>query len=84
MSVYQQPILTTQHAYLVMFEFLRRHYERGPSDEIGGLLGSLSLLPDGLSVDPAMMSDWQEAVATVLSAEQSPQGYHEADLQLSN
>lgn len=30
-----------------MFEFLRRHSERGPTDEVGGLLGNLSLLLDG-------------------------------------
>ena len=78
-----QPSLTAQQAYLAMFEFLRQHYERGPSDEIGGLLGSLSLLADGQPADAAMASDWQAAVTAVLSAEQSPHGYHEADLRLS-
>lgn len=48
-----QPTLTSHQAYLVMFEFLRRYYERGQSDEIGGLLGGLQLLPDGQSADPA-------------------------------
>ena len=45
--------LTQRQAYLCMFEFLRRHYERGPTDEVGGLLGNLSLLPDGQPADPA-------------------------------
>jgi len=42
-----QPTLTSHQAYLVMFEFLRQYYERGQSDEIGGLLGGLQLLSDG-------------------------------------
>ena len=74
--------LTYRQAYFVMFEFLRRHYERGPSDEIGGLLGSLSLLPDGSPADPAMWPDWEQAVAAVLTAEQLPAGYRQADLNL--
>lgn len=39
-----QQLLTPQQAYLAMFEFLCQYYERGQSDEIGGLLGALSLL----------------------------------------
>lgn len=65
-----------------MFEFLRRHYERGPTDEIGGLLGSLSLLTDGQPADSAMWFDWEEAVAAVLHAELMPEGYREADMRL--
>jgi len=78
-----EPRLSSRQAYLAMFEFLRRHYERGPTDEIGGLLGSLSLLPDGGTADPAAWPDWEEAVASVLAAEQPGQGYSEADLRLS-
>ena len=44
--------LSSRQAYLAMFEFLRRHYERGPTDEIGGLLGGLSLLADGGTAIP--------------------------------
>jgi hypothetical protein len=61
--------LTPHQAYLCMFEFLRRHYERGRTDEIGGLLGALSLLPDGRPTDPAYAADWSDAVAAVLAAE---------------
>jgi hypothetical protein len=64
-----------------MFEFFRRHYERGPTDEIGGLLGSLSLLSDGSPADPAFASDWSEAVANVLAAEAAG-GYVEATFRL--
>jgi hypothetical protein len=60
-----------------MFEFLRSHYERGPTDEIGSMLGDLSLFLDGKSADPAMTSDWNDAVARVMAAEASG-GYVEA------
>jgi len=36
-----------------MFEFLKRYYETGKSDEIGTLLGGLSLLEDGTPADEA-------------------------------
>ena len=73
--------LTSRQAYLCMFEFLRRHYERGPTDEVGGLLGGLSLLPDGAPADPAHAADWTEAVAAVLAAEAAG-GYTEAAVRL--
>ncbi len=73
--------LTPRQAYLCMFEFLRRHDERGPTDEVGGLLGSLSLLPDGPPADPACSSDWAEAVAAALAAEAAG-GYTEAAFRL--
>lgn len=73
--------LTQRQAYLCMFEFLRRHYERGPSDEVGGLLGSLPLLPDGQPADPAYAGDWADAVAAVLAAE-AKGGYAEVTFRL--
>jgi hypothetical protein len=75
--------LTVRQAYLVMFEFLRQHYERGPTDEIGGLLGDLSLMSDGSPEDAAMQGDFEKAVRAVLAAE-SQGGYREADFQLGN
>jgi hypothetical protein len=59
--------LTPQQAYLAMFAFLKAYYERGQSDEIGGLLGGLSLLQDGYPADPAYASEWNEAVEAALS-----------------
>ena len=53
--------MTEHEAYLAMFAFLESHYGRGPSDEIGALLGAMSLLPDGTPADPAMAADWGEA-----------------------
>jgi hypothetical protein len=53
--------VTEHEAYLAMFAFLETHYRRGPSDDIGALLGALSLLPDGSPADAAMTGDWREA-----------------------
>jgi hypothetical protein len=77
-------VLTARQAYLVMFEFLRRHYERGPTDEIGGLLGSLSLLPDGKPADLAAEADFAEALAAVLDGEAQPGEYQKAALRLND
>jgi hypothetical protein len=53
-------------AYKAMFKFLDEYYKRGKSDDIGALLGSLSLLNDGKSADPSMMDDWDEAYVEAL------------------
>jgi len=50
-------------AYLAMFAFLEAHYFRSKSDDIGVLLGDLSLLSDGSPADPAVTEDWSNAVA---------------------
>lgn len=54
--------LTDKEAFLAMYSFLGTYYGRGKSDDIGGLLGGLSLLPDGGTADPAFRKDWLEAV----------------------
>ncbi|MBN9519526.1 hypothetical protein J0H58_13555 [bacterium] len=75
-------LLTPRQAYLAMFEFLRRHYERDETDVIGGLLGGLSLLPDGGSADPTQLVGWEQAVQAVMTAESQPGGYRGADFAL--
>jgi len=52
-------------AYYATFEYLRAHYERGPWQEVGDLLMMLSLGPDGLSGDPAVLDDWLEGLSRV-------------------
>jgi hypothetical protein len=54
--------LTEAQAYAAMFAFLEQQYDLRKSDEIGALLGSLSTLPDGGPVDPAVAADWAVAV----------------------
>ena len=41
-----------------MFEFLVSLYQRTKSDELGALLGSMSLLEDGATADPAIWQEW--------------------------
>jgi hypothetical protein len=53
--------LNLQEAYVAMYKFLEHEYEMTGSDEIGGMLGSMSLLEDGGTADPAAWSDWIQA-----------------------
>lgn len=50
--------LTEKQAFLAMVSFLENYYKQTKSDEIGALLGSLQLLDDGITADPAMWDDW--------------------------
>jgi hypothetical protein len=59
--------MTDQQAYAAMFRFVEGVYERTKSNDIGGLLGSLSLLPDGSPADTAFIEDWREAVQFALA-----------------
>ena len=54
--------MTDEQAYAAMFHFLEDLYFRTKSDDVGSLLGSMSLLPDGGTADPAVAKDWQKAV----------------------
>ncbi len=73
--------VTVRQAYLAMFEYLRRHYERGPSGEIGSILGSLSLVGDQGSADPAALDEFLAAVDAVMKKEDEG-GYDDADFKL--
>ena len=64
-------------AYLAMFSFLENHWIRTKSDELGALLGSMSLLPDGGTADPAVWQEWIRAL------ERSETGEVDAQLRLS-
>ncbi len=48
-------------AYKAMYNFLEEYYLRTKSDDIGSLLGDISLLTDGTSADPAVKNDWNKA-----------------------
>ncbi len=47
-------------AYAAMNILLRDAYER--TDELGALLGSMSLLEDGKPADPAVWDEWVQAI----------------------
>ncbi len=59
-------MMTDKQAYAAMFIFLDRVYEQTSSDDIGGLLGSMSMLADGSTADPAVEGDWARAVSEAL------------------
>jgi hypothetical protein len=63
--------LSPQQAYLAMFAFLEEEFRLCPSDEIGSLLGSMSLLPDGSPADPAVVKQWQKAIEAACSGQVS-------------
>lgn len=63
--------MTSDQAYAAMFYFLEDYYSRGHSDEIGGMLGGMSLLGDGSTADPAVKSDWQRAVQKAMTEERT-------------
>ncbi len=61
--------MTEDEAYLAMFAFLEHWYGMTQSDDIGALLGSMSLNPDGNTFDPALSHDWRAAVVKAKSGE---------------
>lgn len=58
--------LSQEQAFLAMYAFLAKQFSLG-YEELGGILGSMSLLPDGTPTDAALSADWAEAVAAALS-----------------
>ncbi len=69
--------LTKKQAYASMYVYLKAIYERTGSDDLGSLLGGMSLLGDGGTVDPAAWADWEHAVQQVVD------GSHNLGLDLS-
>ncbi|QDO83747.1 hypothetical protein FM037_11525 [Shewanella psychropiezotolerans] len=59
--------LSKKEAYLAMYAFLENMYKLTGSDDIGGLLGSMSLLQDGHTADPAAWQDWEDAIVKATS-----------------
>lgn len=54
--------LSAKEAYLAMFAFLEEYYVTTQADDIGALLGSLSVLDDDGPADPAITAEWACAV----------------------
>lgn len=54
--------LSVQEAYAAMFAFLENRYRLTKSDELGALLGRMSLLPNGSTADPAIWEDWLNTI----------------------
>jgi len=61
--------LTIEQAYRAMFYFLEHEYDLTKSDELGGMLSSLSweIWADGGPADPGAWEEWLEAVQKALT-----------------
>ncbi len=59
--------LSKKEAYLAMYSFLENDYSLSKSDDIARLLGSMSLLQDGSTADPACWEDWEDSIKKVKS-----------------
>jgi hypothetical protein len=54
--------ITIKEAYAAMYAYLKTLYDMTGSDDLGGFLGSMSLLEDGTPADPGVWDDWMHAV----------------------
>lgn len=61
----QEDEIACKECYLAMFSFLQEHYELTRSDDIAVLLGSMSIMNDGLPVDKAILAAWNRAILNV-------------------
>ena len=57
-----------------MFHFLEERYKQLPSDDLGALLGDLSveIWTDGTPGDPAVTGEWERALALAEKHTQDP------------
>lgn len=56
-------LLTEDEAYCAMYAFLADYYRITKEPYLGGLLGSLSLLENGMPADPAVQTEWKSAIS---------------------
>jgi hypothetical protein len=59
-------VMTDKQAYAAMFHFLEEFWKRTNSDDVGALLGAMSILQDGSMADPAIVNDWRRSVEYAL------------------
>lgn len=64
MSNTTSDVITAQHGFAALVHFLNAFWERDgqPDDSMMKLLSWVSLGADGSPADPAMLSDWLEAI----------------------
>lgn len=68
--------ISIKQAYLAMYSFLDELYSQYGFDQLGGLLGGMRLLPDGLTADEAIWHDWLRCI------EKAKAGQIDAELRL--
>ena len=78
--------VTLKEAYLIMFDYLDKHWEEtGKPDDLGALLGELSLWDTKVGKEPmdgAVFPQWLKCAKIVLEQEQTSGGYRNADIKL--
>lgn len=57
--------MNLSEGYRIMLCYLNSYYWKNKLDELGGLLGSMSLLSDNTPADPAFEEDWKIAVSQI-------------------
>lgn len=62
-------MISERQAYLAMFCFPERYWERGgrTSEELADILGSIHPTSDGRTGDPAAWADWMECIDDAVS-----------------
>lgn len=63
--------LTDEQAYAAMYYFLDQWFFQSGNGELGGLLGEMSLLPDGKPVVSSISESWKEAVQYALNGDKA-------------
>jgi len=59
--------VSIKQAYMAMYHYLEKMYTIHEFDQLGGLLGGMTLLADGSPADPAAWSDWLASVHKAVS-----------------
>jgi hypothetical protein len=67
MTVYRKQRISAEE-YASMFEFLDAYENHMYSNDVGGLLGQLSVLRQGTPVGPAHERQWRKAVSLAVAA----------------
>ena len=66
--------LTEKEAFDAMVLFLEKFYDSTGSDDVAVLLGSMMVLGDGGTADPAVRGEWAECVNEVLRSRRGQSG----------
>ena len=70
--------MTHSQAFEAMKYFLEKYYENTHSDDLGSLLGDLSLLQDGMPADGAIWLEWLESIKKMGAFQKDILNIHEA------
>ena len=58
----ETPLVTAEHAFRAMYEFISAHFAAAPGGGIPTLMADIEMQPDGIPGDPGAWSEWLEAL----------------------